>query len=77
MHDILFDYKGAKHYVAKTNNQIVDNFIIATRVDNVYVKETMFIGDAFISVLAIVQEHDITFTVSSTMIRTCNQTSQL
>jgi hypothetical protein len=24
-----------------------------------------------------VQEHDITFTVSSTMIRTCNQTSQL
>jgi hypothetical protein len=49
MHHILFEYKGAKHYVAKTDNQIVDGFIITTRADNVYVKETMFIGDAFIS----------------------------
>jgi hypothetical protein len=49
MHHIFFEYKGAKHYVARTNNQIVDYFIIATRVSNVYVGEIMFIGDAFIS----------------------------
>jgi hypothetical protein len=49
MHHILFEYKGAKHYVVKTNNQIVDDFIIAIKTSNVYVKETMFIGDAFIS----------------------------
>jgi hypothetical protein len=49
MHHIFFEYKGAKHYVARIDNQIVDDFIIATRASNVYVRETMFIGDAFIS----------------------------
>jgi hypothetical protein len=49
MHHILFEYKGAKQYVAKTNNQIVDDFIIATRVGNIYVRETIFIANAFIN----------------------------
>jgi hypothetical protein len=49
MHHILFDYKEEKHFVAKIDNQIVDIFSIATRTDNVYVKETMLTGDAFIN----------------------------
>jgi hypothetical protein len=49
MHHVLIEYKEAKHYIARTNNQIVDGFIIATKACNVYVKETMFIGDAFIN----------------------------
>jgi hypothetical protein len=49
MHRILFEYRGEKHSIAKTDNQIVNSFIIATRAGNVYVKETMFTGDAFLS----------------------------
>jgi hypothetical protein len=41
--------RGAKHSVARIDDQIVDGFIIATRTGNVYVRETMLIGDAFIS----------------------------
>jgi hypothetical protein len=41
MHRILFEYGREEHSIAKTNNQIVNNFIIATRASNVYVKEIM------------------------------------
>jgi len=46
---IASSLRRAKHYVARTNNQIVDYFIIATRANNVYVREIMLIGDAFIN----------------------------
>jgi hypothetical protein len=46
---ITSSLKGAKHYVTRTKNQIVDCFIIATRTSNVYVREIMLIGHAFIS----------------------------
>jgi len=49
MHHIFFEYKWEKHSIAKIDNKIVNNFIIATRVGNVYVRETMLIGDAFIN----------------------------
>jgi len=48
-HHIFFEYRGAKHSVARTDNQIVDGFLIATRAGHVYVRETMLTGDAFIS----------------------------
>jgi hypothetical protein len=42
-------HRGAKHSVARIDDQTVDGFIIATRTGNVYVRETMLTGDAFIS----------------------------
>ncbi len=49
MHHILFEYKRAKHFVARIDNWILDNFNIATRACNLYVKKTMLIGDVFMN----------------------------
>jgi hypothetical protein len=49
MHHILFEYRGEKHFITKTDNRIVNGFIIATRACNVYVKETMLTRDTFIN----------------------------
>jgi hypothetical protein len=49
MHCILFEYRREKHSMTETDNQIVNNFIIAIRTCNVYVTETMLTRDAFIN----------------------------
>jgi len=48
MHHILFEYIGAKHYIARTDNHIIDNFNIETRASNVYIRKIMLTKDAFI-----------------------------
>jgi len=48
MHHIPFEYKGAKHSIARTDNHIIDNFNIETRASNVYIRKTMLTKDAFI-----------------------------
>jgi hypothetical protein len=49
MHHILFEYIGAKHYIARTDNQIIDNFNIETRASNEYIRKTMLTKNAFIN----------------------------
>jgi hypothetical protein len=49
MDHILFEYRGTKHFIARIDNQIIDDFNIETRASNVYIRETMFTKDAFIN----------------------------
>jgi hypothetical protein len=74
MHHILFEYGGEKHSIAKLTIRLLT--ILSLQQEHaMYMSKKQCLQEMPLSMIsAILQKYDITFTITSIMIRTYDQT---